>query len=142
MSLETTLGNPKVHEFIRFCIVGVICTAIDAGIFYATRELTGYRIAMVCGFTLSLSVNYVLNIYWSFNAKPTLKNAIGMLAAHCFNIFVVRMALMWMFVEYFCIDESIPYIPTLLISIITNFIILRFIVKRTYVKCYLWQKKI
>ena len=49
--------------------------------------------------------------------------------AHIFNIFVIRMSLMWLFIDHVMLPESIAYVPTLLISIITNFIIVRFIVK-------------
>lgn len=117
-------------EFIRYCIVGIICTIIDASVFYLLHNLIGYRFAMVCGFCLSLFINYLLNIYWSFQVKPTIHNAIGVIMAHCFNIFVVRMSLMWLFVDLLFISEVIAFIPTLLISVITNFLLIRYIVNK------------
>ena len=129
-SLYIKLKVSPLREFICFCFVGVICTAVDAGVFYSVHEWTGYRLAMVLGFALSLGVNYVLNIYWSFRAKPSVKNAVGMIAAHCFNIFVVRMSLMWLFVDTAGMTDSIAYIPTLLISMVTNFIIIRLVVNK------------
>jgi len=123
----------EIKELIRFCIVGGICTGIDAGVFYMTCQWLGYRLAMIGGFAISLSLNYLLNIYWSFNAKPSVRNALYIVAAHCFNIFIVRMSLMWLFIETANIPDHIAYIPTLIISIITNFIIIRFIIKNTLV---------
>ena len=127
--LKELVRCTKFQEFLRFCIVGGICTLIDAGVFYALHNYTGYRIAMIAGFSVSICVNYVLNIYWSFQENPTFKNAIGILAAHLFNIFVVRMALMWLFVDVTRLTDSIAYLPTLAISMMTNFIIIRFVVK-------------
>jgi len=118
------------YSFLRFCIIGVICTGIDAGVFYALHELTGYRIAMICGFFVSLGVNYVLNMRYSFHVRPTVKNAIGFGIAHLFNIFVVRMSLMWLFIHLLTMSESSAFVPTLAISVVTNFLILQFIVKK------------
>ena len=127
---DLMIRYPKFVEFGKFCIVGGICTVIDAGVFYATHNLIGYRLAMIAGFCLSIIVNYLLNIYWSFKSKPSLKNAIGILAAHLFNIFVVRLGLMWLFVDSLGLSDSIAYLPTLAISLVTNFIIIRFVVKQ------------
>ena len=127
---QNLLRNPKFAEFLRFCVVGAICTIIDAGVFYAIHDLTGYRIAIVCGFIISLAFNYVLNIYWTFKSKPSVSNSIGLILAHCFNIFVVRFSLMWLFVDTLGFTENVGYIPTLIISMFTNFIIIRLIVNK------------
>lgn len=128
--LTELFRSGRFREFLRFCVVGGICTLIDAGVFYALHSITGYRLAMIVGFCVSIFVNYILNIYWSFKEKPTLKNAIGVLAAHLFNIFVVRMSLMWLFVDVAKMTDSIAYLPTLAISMVTNFVIIRFVVNR------------
>ena len=122
--------NKEVKEFVKFCIVGVLCTAIDAGVFYATKGNLGYRLAMILGFFLSIIANYILNIYWSFNALPTLKNVVAFFCAHCFNIFVVRMLLMYIFVDMIGLSDSVGFIPTLTISVFTNFLIIRHFVRR------------
>ena len=123
--------HPKYGEFLRFCIVGVIATALDAGIFYLVRLFASYQIALVSGYCLSLIVNYLLTIYWTFKKKPTTGNLVGVIAAHMFNLFVVRMSLMWLFVNMAGIPDRIAYIPTLLISMVTNFLVVRFAVNKT-----------
>lgn len=119
----------QLNEFWKFCLVGGVCTGIDAGIFYLLYLHTGYRIAMISGFTLSLGINYLLNTYWSFQQKPSLRTAIGVFAAHCFNIFVVRMSLMWIFINVSFLEEGVAFVPTLIISVITNFFIIKFVYK-------------
>lgn len=120
----------KTSEFIRFCVVGIICTAIDVSIFYAIHKFTGYKIAMISGFSVSLSINYILNIYWSFKTKPSIINAITIIIAHCLNIFVVRMTLMWFFINLTNLSDSIAFIPTILLSVISNFLIIRIIARK------------
>ena len=128
---EIYSGDSKSAEFVRFCIVGVIATALDAGIFYLVRLFAPYQVALVSGYCLSLIVNYLLTIYWTFKKKPTTGNLVGVIAAHMFNLFVVRMSLMWIFVNIMEIPDRIAYIPTLLISMVTNFLVVRFAVNKT-----------
>lgn len=117
-------------EFVRFCAVGALCTALDAIIFYSVRIIAPYQVALVLGYLLSLVANYFLTIYWTFQSKPNKKNAIGIVTAHLFNLFVVRMSLMFVFVDIMAIDDKLAYIPTLIISMVTNFVIIKFIVEK------------
>ena len=118
------------RSFIVFCLIGLLCTGIDAGVFYALHSTIGYRLAMVCGFCVSLGINYVLNMRYSFKVKPTTNNAIGFIFAHLFNIFAVRMSLMWLFIHLFFMSDSIAFVPTLIISVITNYLVLKYVVKK------------
>lgn len=129
MILEERL-TPQMKEFIRFCIVGAFATLIDAAVFYIVRQFACYQVALVSGYVLSLIVNYFLTVLWTFKQKPTMKNALGVLVAHMINLFVVRMSLMYLFVDMIGINDRIAYVPTLLISMVTNFIFVRFFVKR------------
>lgn len=129
MVLEDKL-TPQMKEFIRFCIVGAFATLIDAAVFYIVRQFACYQVALVSGYVLSLIVNYFLTVLWTFKQKPNMKNALGVLVAHMINLFVVRMSLMYLFVDIFGINDRIAYVPTLLISMVTNFIVVRFFVKR------------
>ena len=128
---EIYSGNSKSAEFVRFCLVGVIATALDAGIFYLVRLFAPYQVALVSGYCLSFIVNYLLTTYCTFKKKTSTGNLFGMIAAHMFNLFVVRMSLMWIFVNITEIPDRIAYIPTLLISMVTNFLVVRFAVNKT-----------
>ena len=125
------MNREKYSELIRFCIVGALCTGIDAIIFYTVRLFAPYIVALISGYLLSLIINYLLTVIWTFKSKPNKQNAIGVFAAHLFNLFVVRMSLMWLFVEVSHLEDKIAYIPTLLISVITNFVIIKFVINRT-----------
>ena len=123
--------NRKMAEFARFCIVGGVCTGIDATIFYLVRGFASYPVALVSGYLLSLIINYFLTVYWTFKAKASVWNAVGIIAAHLFNLFVVRMGMMYILVQLLVINDRVAYIPTLLTSIISNFIIIKLVVNRT-----------
>ena len=117
-------------EFYRFCIVGLLATLIDAIIFYQALYFAPYQVALICGYIISLTFNYILTIKWTFNTLFSIKNAIGVFAAHMFNLFFVRMGLMYLFVSIVGINEKMAYMPTLLISVLSNFIIIRIFLKK------------
>ena len=123
------INHNETRQFIRFCIVGGTCALIDAAIFYIVRLFAPYQVALVSGYLISLCVNYFLTIYWTFKTSPSAHNFVGIIGAHMFNLFVVRMGLMWLFVEVFGWDDSIAYIPMAVISAVTNFLVIRAVVK-------------
>jgi putative flippase GtrA len=90
--------------------------------------LTGYPVALVSGYILSLVVNYFLTVRWTFKSKANAKNAVGIVAAHLFNLFVVRMGLMYLWVNGCKLPERTAYLPTLAISVVANFIIIKLII--------------
>lgn len=130
LKFKELLKDSNTLEFIRFCIVGAICTGIDASIFYLVRLFAPYQVALITGYLISLLINYVLTIYWTFQSQPTKGNAIGVIAAHLFNLFVVRMSLMYIFVNVIGLSDKLAYIPTLAISVITNFLIIKIIINK------------
>lgn len=121
------VGSDKLKEFIKFGIVGTLCTGIDAGIFYITNTIVNYQISLITGYLVSYIVNYFLTVKWTFNKRITPGNAIGVLISHLINLFAVRMLLMHLFVNYLFLNPNLAYIPMLIISIITNFIIIRYV---------------
>jgi len=121
----------KYREFFRFCVVGVICTIIDMGIYYSTLLFLPYLAALTSGYCLSLILNYYLTIYWTFEQKANTQNAIGVVGAHLFNLFVVRFCLMYFFVSILGMSDKLAFLPTFVISSITNFLIIRFLVNKS-----------
>ena len=127
--IKKIINHTETRQFIRFCIVGGTCALIDAAVFYIVRLFAPYQVALVSGYIISLCVNYFLTIYWTFKTSPSAHNFIGIIGAHMFNLFVVRMGLMWLFVVVFGWDDSIAYIPMAVISAVTNFLVIRAVVK-------------
>lgn len=122
--------NRRAAEFVRFCIVGGVCTGIDAAIYYLVRGFASYPVALVSGYLLSLVVNYFLTVYWTFKAKASIGNAVGIIAAHLFNLFVVRMGMMYILVRQLSVNDRVAYVPTLLVSIVSNFVIVKLVVDK------------
>ena len=126
--LKVLSAESKTGEFVRFCIVGAIATLIDAGVFYLVIMKASYYVALVSGYFISLIVNYFLTVIWTFKKKPNAGNAIGVLIAHMINLFVVRMGTMYVLVDLLLMNDKVAYIPTVVLSVVTNFVIVRFFV--------------
>lgn len=127
MSIQTKHG-----EFIRFCLVGGLCTVIDAALFYVVRIIASYHVALVSGYMAGLVVNYFLTIMWTFKSTPTWKNAAGVIMTHLFNLFVVRMGLITLFVTVLGMNDRIAFAPTLCISVLSNYVIIKLIISKLH----------
>ena len=127
--VKKIISHNETQQFIRFCIVGGVCAMIDAAVFYVVRLFAPYQVATISGYLISLCFNYFLTVYWTFKTAPSVHNLVGIIGAHMFNLFVVRLGLMWLFVEFFELDDSIAYIPMAIISAVTNFLVIRTVVK-------------
>ena len=122
------VNKTEMGQFIRFCIVGGTCAMIDAAIFYVVRLFAPYQVALISGYLISLCVNYLLTVYWTFRTQSSVRNLVGIVGAHMFNLFVVRMGLMLLFVELMGLSDSIAYLPMAVISAVTNYLIIRAVV--------------
>ena len=127
--IKEFLREKETQQFIRFCIVGGTCAMIDAAVFYVVRLFAPYQVALISGYLISLCVNYLLTVYWTFQTQSSVLNLIGIVGAHMFNLFIVRKGLMLLFVEWIGLPDSIAYIPMAIISAITNYLVIRTVVK-------------
>jgi putative flippase GtrA len=117
-------------EFIRFCVVGAIATGIDAALFYAAKTIVPYQVALVIGYFVSLTVNYYLTTKWTFKVKQTWANLVGIISVHLVNLFVVRMGLMYLFVQQMGLDTNLAYVPMLIISVLFSFVAIKIIIHK------------
>ena len=118
--------NGRFLELLKFCVVGASSALIDLIVYNIFLLFSNYKISVIAGFIVSWVFNYILSSLWTFKEKPKVSNFFGMLAAHLINLFVVRMGVMYLFVEVACINPRIAYIPTLIIAAITSYILVRF----------------
>lgn len=129
--IKELLSKKETQQFIRFCIVGLFCFLIDNTIFILMREQFGFSrdVSHASGFLISLSINYLLTIYWTFRTKYSVKNIVGVVGAHMFNFIVVRRGLLSLFTVQFGMNETFAYPTMVLISAVINYLIIRTVVK-------------
>lgn len=126
--LLTLFRSKSVTQFVRFGIVGTICTLVHYGIYLCLHILLGANIAYIVGYLSSFVLNFYMTAYFTFNTKPSVSKLIGMVGAHGIN-FLLHIILLNVFLK-FGISETIAPIPVLLVVIPINFLLVRFVFNR------------
>lgn len=120
--------NDKLNQFIRFILVGVIATVIHYGIYYLLQLADiQYNISYTAGYIISFIFNFFASSYYTFKANPNTKRAAGFAMAHGFNYFL-QMALLNLYI-YLGIDKRLAPIFVYIITIPTNFIFVKFVLR-------------
>ena len=66
------------YRFLRFAIVGGIGVPINLGILVALKEIgLNYVIAVILATEIAMSINYLLNNYWTFNNRKKINKLKG-----------------------------------------------------------------
>ena len=90
-NIKEILNNPKVREFIRFCIIGVIATLIHYSIYYALlrglhieKELW-LNVVYSIGYLVSWCCNLWLTAHYTFKTTVSMKRGVGFAVSHGIN---------------------------------------------------------
>lgn len=116
-----------IREFIRFGMVGGLCTALHYGIYYLLQMYINVNIAYSLGYLLSFVANFYLTSYFTFRTSPSWKKLMGMGGAHVMN-YVLHILFLNLFLQLGISQEWAP-IPVFAIVIPVNFLLVRFVFK-------------
>ena len=116
-----------INEFIRFGIVGGLCTVLHYSIYYLLQLYINVNIAYTLGYVLSFMANFYLTSYFTFGTTPSWKKLIGMGGAHAVN-YALHILLLNLFLRIGISQEWAP-IPVFAIAIPVNFLLVRFVFK-------------
>lgn len=122
MEKKTVIG-----EFVRFGIVGGVCTLLHYGLYYVLQLAINVNIAYTLGYALSFIANFYLTSWFTFGTSPSWKKLFGMGGAHTVN-YVLHIVLLNLFIRLGIAQEWAP-IPVFAIAIPVNFILVRFVFK-------------
>lgn len=122
-------NNERLQEFARFCIVGVIASAIQYLAYYLLQLIDGgslwLSIAYTIGYAVSLVCNFFMTTYFTFRSKASVGKAAGFGGSHIIN-YTLHMVLFNLFLSL-GIHRLIAPILVLAIAVPTNFTILHFV---------------
>lgn len=119
--------NPVIWEFVRFGIVGAVCTALHYGIYFLLQMAINVNIAYTVGYILSFVVNFYLTSYFTFGSTPSWKKLFGMAGAHGVN-YLLHMVLLNLFL-WIGLEPKWAPLPVFAIVIPVNFILVKFVFK-------------
>ena len=116
-------GDKTLGEIIRFGIVGVAATLVHYGIYLTLKHWINLSIAYIIGYGLSFIANYFLSASFTFKKKTSMKNGLGFLGAHLFNM-LLQTGLLNLFV-HLGVNSSWAPVPVYAIAIPVNFLLVR-----------------
>lgn len=138
--IKSILYNPKVREFVRFGIVGIVAVIIHYGIYMILLMAMGMdwraaagtdihtNIAYTIGYVLSLLCNLWLTAHFTFKEEITIKRGGGFLLSHAVN-YLIHMGLLNLYLWIGIAEWLAPFL-VLLIAVPVNFILVRFAFKK------------
>ena len=129
----------KLGEVIRFGIVGVTATLLQYGIYFGLIQLISDDMprgqqhfwttaAMTVGYIISFIFNFIASTRFTFKVKANAKRGAGFVFSHCVNYFLQMVTLN--FFLWVGVPKSLAPIPMFCICVPTNFILVRFFLKR------------
>lgn len=115
-------------EIFRFAIVGIVATVVLYATYWLSLKILhpslAYSLAYLCAFI----VNYLLTTSFTFKVNKSVKNGVGFIISNVIN-YLVSMALLNLFLWLGLSNELAP-IPTILLATISNFLIVRLVMKQ------------
>jgi len=121
------IQHPKLMELIRFGIVGTVSTVITYGVYYLLMQFINASFAFTIAYIIAFIFNFILTTSFTFAVKATTKRGIGFIISNVIN-YMLSVGLLNLFL-WFGLSKSIAPIPMFAITIITNFFIVRWVMK-------------
>ena len=132
--------NPKVREFVRFGVVGVVAVIVHYGIYMLLLIAMGIdwraaagtdwhtNVAYTIGYVISLGCNLWLTAHYTFKEQITAKRTGGFILSHGIN-YVLHMVLLNIYLWLGIAEWLAPFL-LLLIAVPVNFMLVRTVFKR------------
>ena len=116
------------HEVLRFCIVGILATIIQAGVYLVLVSWLAYVVANTVAYVVSFIFNYIASTRYTFKVKPTMKRGAGFVLSHIVNYLLqtgTLSLLIWV-----GMDKRWALLPMFCICVPVNFILVRYFLKK------------
>ena len=122
------MNSIRINEFIRFGIVGCIAVVVQYAVYYLCLKFVSHNVSYTIGYIFSFIVNYILTTSFTFRIKKTGRNGVGFTLSHLVN-YCMQVGLLNLFIYFGC-SKQIEPIPVFVICIPTNFLMVRFFMKK------------
>lgn len=134
MLMRKLLSNPKIREFIRFCIVGIIATGLHYGIYLALiysirlENEIWTNAAYTLGYVISFCCNMWLTAHFTFKEQLNVKKGAGFAVSHAIN-YGLHIGFLNLFL-WLGVPEQWAPIPVYCLVVPINFLLVRIVFKK------------
>lgn len=124
----TPAQRQRLGEVVRFGIVGVAATALQYAIYWALLHVLSHNLALTIGYIVSLIFNFLASTRYTFRVKANARHGAGFAFSHLVN-FLLQLATLNLFI-FLGVPEHLAPIPMFCVCVPTNFLLVRFFLKR------------
>lgn len=121
-------NHSKWMELTRFGIVGFVALIILYAVYYLLLPFYGHNVSYSLGYAISLIVNYLLTVSFTFKVKSNSKKCLGFAFSHLVN-YLMQIACLNLFIWIGMAEVYAP-IPVFAICVPTNFLLVRWFIKK------------
>lgn len=118
----------RISEVFRFCIVGVVATAVHYAVYYLLIGTTGHNVAFTIGYAVSFLMNYVLSSRYTFRVGMSAQRLTGFALSHALN-YLLQIILLNVFITVGVAPALAP-LPVYAVAIPVNYLLVRFALTR------------
>ena len=122
------INKEILSEFARFCLVGLLATAVHYGVYLLLNLCCQYNIAYTAGYVVSLAMNFYLSSRFTFKKTMSVWKGGGFLLSHLVN-YVLHILLLNLFI-WLGLSETWAPVPVFAIVVPVNFILVRTVFKK------------
>ena len=134
--IKQILQDEKTQQFVRFCIVGGLSSAMHYGIYllliwlWSNGTELWLSVAYSIGYLLSLFFNLWLTSVFTFREKVNIKRGLGFFLSHGVN-YLLHIGLLNLYL-WIGIPEWIAPVPVYLVAVPVNFLLVRTVFKKLH----------
>lgn len=122
------LGGKSLGQVIRFGIVGVAATAIQAVLYQVLVGWLLAELANAIAYVVSFIFNYVASTRFTFRVKSSARRGAGFLLSHLIN-FTLQTLILHLSIRL-GLTERWAMVPMFVITVPVNFLLVRFFLTR------------
>lgn len=115
-------------EVLRFGIVGVLATLIQAVVYWLLVGYVNYAVANTIGYVVSFVFNYIATTRFTFHVKSNARRGVGFILSHVVN-YLLQTASLSFFI-WLGLSERVALIPMFCVCVPVNFLLVRVVMKR------------
>lgn len=141
MKLLTSRLKEPTRSAVRFTVVGTIGTGVQYALYYMFLVLFARmygeedsafwaNVAFILGFSIEVIGNYILTCYYTFQQKPSWKNAGGFIAGRLSNFAVQIGLLNLLIMPWVGMNDKWAGMVAIVVAGIVNYFVLKFIYNR------------
>ncbi len=122
------LGGKSLGQVIRFGIVGMAATAIQAVLYQVLVGWLRAELANAIAYVVSFIFNYVASTRFTFRVKSSARRGAGFLLSHLIN-FTLQTLILHLSIRL-GLTERWAMVPMFVITVPVNFLLVRFFLTR------------